>query len=112
MPKSAAFRPFAMIAMMFSLLLALTVVSFSKPVVLDDVTAANCAQHYVPNDSILETVVDTGNDYQVKFNRNDAGMDITYTLTVNKASQEVTNMHMELNNNGVITINDTNTLKN
>lgn len=112
MTKSAAFRPFAMIAMMFSLLLALTVVSFSKPVVLDDVTAANCAQHYVPNDSILETVVDTGNDYQVKFNRNDADMDITYTLTVNKASQEVTNMHMELNNNGVITINDTNTLKN
>lgn len=112
MTKSAAFRPFAMIAMMFSLLLALTVVSFSKPVVLDDVTAANCAQHYVPNDSILETVVDTGNDYQVKFNRNDAGMDIAYTLTVNKASQEVTNMHMELNNNGVITINDTNTLKN
>lgn len=112
MTKSAAFRPFAMIAMMFSLLLALTVVSFSKPVVLDDVTAANCAQHYVPNDSILETVVDTGDDYQVKFNRNDAGMDIAYTLTVNKASQEVTNMHMELNNNGVITINDTNTLKN
>lgn len=112
MTKSAAFRPFAMIAMMFSLLLALTVVSFSKPVVLDDVTAANCAQHYVPNDSILETVVDTGNDYQVKFNRNDADMDITYTLTVNKASQEVTNMHMELNNNGVITINDTNTLQN
>lgn len=112
MTKSAAFRPFAMIAMMFSLLLALTVVSFSKPVVLDDVTAANCAQHYVPNDSILETVVDTGNDYQVKFNRNDAGMDIAYTLTVNKASQEVTNMHMELNNNGVITINDTNTLQN
>lgn len=112
MTKYAAFRPFAMIAMMFSLLLALTVVSFSKPVVLDDVTAANCAQHYVPNDSILETVVDTGDDYQVKFNRNDAGMDIAYTLTVNKASQEVTNMHMELNNNGVITINDTNTLKN
>lgn len=112
MTKSAVFRPFAMIAMMFSLLLALTVVSFSKPVVLDDVTAANCAQHYVPNDSILETVVDTGDDYQVKFNRNDAGMDIAYTLTVNKASQEVTNMHMELNNNGVITINDTNTLKN
>lgn len=111
MTKYAVFRPFAMIVMMFALLLGFTVVSFSKPIVLDDVTAANCAQHYVPNDSILETVTDTGDDYQVKFSRNDAGMDIAYTLTVNKASQDVTNMHMEINNNGVITINDTNTLK-
>lgn len=108
MTKNSVFRPFAMIVLMFALLLGLTVVSFSKPVVLDNVTAANCAQRYVPTNSVLSSVTENSNDYVVKFDNNDAGMDVEYTLTVNKASQEVSNMHIEINNNGVVTVKDTN----
>jgi hypothetical protein len=107
MTKSEVIRPFAMIALMFCLLLGLTVVSFSKPTVLDDVTAATYAQRYVPATSALENVTDTGSDYVAKFDQQDAGMDIEYSITVNKASQEITGMHVEINNGGDITVKDT-----
>ena len=107
MTKSEAIRPFAMIALMFGLLLGLTVVSFSKPTVLDEVTAASYAQRYVPATSSLESVTDTGSDYVATFSQQDATMDIEYRITVNKASQEITGMHLEIDNGGEVTVKDT-----
>lgn len=107
MKKNEVFRPVAMIVLMFCLLLGLTVVSFSRPAVLDDVTAAGYAQRYVPRDSVLNGVTDEGSDYVATFSREDAGMDITYKLTVNKASQEVTNVRMEVNDGGNIVVSST-----
>ena len=107
MKKNEVLRPIAMIALMFSLLLGLTVVSFSRPAVLDDVTAAGYAQRYVPRDSVLNGVADEGSDYVATFSREDAGMDISYKLTVNKASQEITNVRMEVNDGGNIVVSNT-----
>lgn len=107
MTKAEVIRPIAMLALMFCLLLGLTVVSFCQPAVLDDVTAASYAQRYVPTTSSLESVTDTGNDYIAVFGQDDAGMNVEYKITINKASQEITGMHLEINNGGEITIKDT-----
>lgn len=88
-------------ATMFTLicvmLIGFAAVSFSRPVVADEVTAAQAASHYVPADAMLEKVSDNGDSYTAHFAADEAGMAMIYDVTVDKKSQEISSMQLEVN---------------
>lgn len=88
-------------ATMFTLicvmLIGFAAVSFSKPVVADEVTAAQAAQHYVPNTCMLENVHDNGDSYTARFASDEVGMSMVYDVTIDKSTQEVSAMQMNVN---------------
>lgn len=88
-------------ATMFTLicvmLVGLAAVSFSKPVVADGLTAAQAASRYVPTSCMLESVADNGDSYVARFGREDAGMTMNYDVTVDKQTQEISAMQLEVN---------------
>lgn len=87
----------AMFTLICVMLVGFAAVSFSKPVVADEVTAAQAASHYVPADAMLEKVSDNGDSYTAHFAADEAGMSMLYDVTIDKSTQEVSNMQMNVN---------------
>lgn len=87
----------AMFTLICVLLVGFAAVSFSKPVVADELTAAQAAQHYVPNTCMLESVHDNGDSYTARFASDEVGMTMSYDVTIDKTTQEVSAMQMNVN---------------
>lgn len=100
--KSSKFVRYAvMLTLVCVMLIGFTTISFSKPVVLDEDAAAQEAQQYVPKTCLLEGVNDIGDAYIAHYSAENLGMNLAYDVTVDKVSQEVSSIQMDVN--GIVT---------
>ena len=100
--KSSKFARYAvMLTLVCVMLIGFTAISFSKPVVLDENAAAQEAEQYVPKTCLLEGINDIGDAYIAHYSAESLGMNLAYDVTVDKVSQEVSNIQMDVN--GIVT---------